>query len=196
MLWITRSCDCIHDSVMGVERPRFCDHGHPFVSEKAATKTKARRSSTGSQPKRDWDDARAKVEEEGCCRICKRTDRKLEAAHVLGREHDEPKVSERTGEILQELYVDPDRVFPACGPFPEGCHGDAEHRRINVLPYLTLEEQIRAVKDAGGIAPAAMRLAPVEHREEVEASRASTVPSPLETDNEAALVGCAERSTA
>lgn len=124
-----------------------------------------------SQPKRDWGDARAKVDEEGCCRICKRSDRPLEACHVLGREHDQPRVSEATGEVLQELYVHPDRIFPGCGPFPEGCHGDVDMRRINVLPYLTLDEQIQAVKDAGGIAPAMMRLAPVDHREEVEASR-------------------------
>jgi hypothetical protein len=120
-----------------------------------------------SQPKRDWADARAKVEEEGCCRICKRTDRKLEAAHVLGREHDEPK---SPGSAT--LYVHPDRIFPACGPFPDGCHGDVDHRRISSLPYLTLDEQLQAVRDAGGIAQARMRLEPVEHREEVEGAAA------------------------
>jgi hypothetical protein len=170
MLWTAQPCGCTHDSVMGKKRPRKCECGNVFVrpTERAGKPRKALRR---IQPKRDWTDARAKVEQEGCCRICKRSDRPLEACHVLGREHDEPKVSKETGEILKELYVHPDRIFPGCGPFPEGCHGDVDMRRINVLPYLTLEEQLQAVKDAGGIAVAAMRLAPVDHREEVEASR-------------------------
>lgn len=175
---------------MGRKRPEVCDHGNWFVSEKTLETERRRASEQPSrgrvgkprqrkpmkrtEPKRDWTDARAKVEEEGCCRICKRSDRPLEAAHVLGREHDEPKMrmDPSTGELIptRVLYVDPLRVFPACGPFPNGCHGDAEYRRINVLPYLTLEEQVQAVKDAGGIEPARIRLAPVEHREEVEAS--------------------------
>jgi hypothetical protein len=179
-----RNCDCTREIYAGHKRPDRCEHGNLFEKVRPdGTTSRSCHGSTGSkEPKRDWTDAQAKVDQEGCCRICKRTDRPLEATHILGREHDEPKVSKQTGEILTELYVDPDRVFPACGPFPEGCHGDAEYRRINVLLYLTLEEQIRAVKDAGGIAPAVMRLAPVEHREEVEASAAPT-------QTEGALVG-------
>jgi hypothetical protein len=156
--------------------PHFCEHGNLYVySKRLGTKTKdpggkpSYSSMKRSEPDRDWTDARAKVDEEGCCRICKRTDRKLEAAHVLGREHDEPKVSEATGNHMNVLYVDPDRIFPACGPFPDGCHGDVDLHRINYLPYLTLEEQVRAVRDAGGIEPARIRLEPVTHREAVEA---------------------------
>lgn len=157
------------------------DHGDTYVYEKQLRRSSAPKSSATSkprkprkpmkrsQPQRDWTDALAKVEEEGCCRICKRTDRKLDAAHVLGREHDEPKVGEG-GRILQTLYVHPDRIIPACGPFPEGCHGDIDMRRINLLPHLTLNEQIQAVRDAGGIEAARIRLAPVEHKREVEAS--------------------------
>lgn len=130
---------------------------------------KQRRRSTG--PKRDWSLAITKVEEEACCRICKRSDCKLDAAHVLGREHDEPKV-DGDGRPLKELLVHPDRVFPACGPFPNGCHGDVDMKRVNYLPYLTLPEQLKAVEDCGGIAPAYMRLMPVEHREERERSAA------------------------
>jgi hypothetical protein len=122
-----------------------------------------------AQPDRDWTDARAKVEEEGCCRICKRTDRPLEAAHVLGREHDEPKIG-ANGRPLKTLYVDPDRIVPACGPFPEGCHGEIHSHQINVVHHLTMDEQLRAVRDAGGIAPAWSLLARVEHREEIEAT--------------------------
>jgi len=149
---------------MGQKRDPLCAHGNLF--EKEAAKN-ARRPMRRSEPKRDWTDAHAKVQEEGCCRICKRTDRPLEAAHVLGREHDEPKISKSTGEILKELYVHPDRIFPACGPFPAGCHGDAEHRNINVLSHLTLEEQLQAVRDAGSIEAARIRLEPVNYNAEV-----------------------------
>jgi hypothetical protein len=178
--WIARDCGCRQEVFNGHKRERFCaEHGNVFESQAAIESRNNRRSSPRrtSEPKRDWTDARAKVEHERCCRICKKEEapgRPLEAAHVLGREHDEPKVSRTTGEILKELYVDPNRIFPACGPFPAGCHGDAEYRRINVLPYLTLEEQLQAVKDAGGIEAARIRLEPVTYREEVEASAAPT----------------------
>jgi hypothetical protein len=43
-----------------------------------------------SQPQRQWDDARAKVEREGQCRVCG-TPYNVEAAHTVGREHDAPK---------------------------------------------------------------------------------------------------------
>jgi hypothetical protein len=162
---------CEAEYYAGQKRPRVCDHGAVF--EKPAA-PKPRKPMKRSEPKRDWTDARRKVEEEGCCRICKRTDRPLEAAHVLGREHDEPKVVARNlfdGESVttsKTLYVHPDRIVPLCGPFPSGCHGDIDMRRINVLPYLTLEEQLQAVKDAGSIEAARIRLEPVTHRHEVE----------------------------
>jgi len=188
MLFVATPCGCQREIGMTKAREaQTCEHGNLLRYSKALSGSASSRPSTASsarrprkklrrsEPKRDWTDARAKVDHEGCCRICKRTDRKLEAAHVLGREHDEPKVSKTTGEILQELYVHPDRVFPACGPFPAGCHGDAEYRRINVLSHLTLEEQLQAVKDAGGIEAARIRLEPVTHREEVEASSAPAI---------------------
>src|SRR6185437_16874831 len=103
-----------------------------------------------SEPKRDWSLAITKVEEEGCCRICKRTDRKLDASHILGREHDEPKVG-ADGRPLKELLVHPARIIPACGPYPLHCHGAQHRHEVDTLRYLTLEEQLMAVKDAGSI---------------------------------------------
>jgi hypothetical protein len=197
-LYRTRDCDCTAQMWPGQKRPGRCEeHGNRFqteaelnppqcsslrpvspkrqADEDAGTRPRRHGSTLNQrQPDRDWTAARAKVEEEGCCRICKRTDRKLDAAHVLGREHDEPKVSRSTGEILKELYVDPDRIFPACGPFPDNCHGDVDFNRINYLQVLTLPEQIKAVEDAGGIEAARIRLAPVENREEVERSAVAT----------------------
>jgi len=189
MLHVADPCGCQRDiGTTKAREPQHCEHGNLYRYAKALGRSGASSASEGrttragsrrrkptqsKQPKRDWTDARAKVEHEHCCRICKKeaaSGRPLEAAHVLGREHDEPKVSGVTGEPLKELYVHPDRIFPACGPFPGGCHGDAEYRRINVLPFLTLEEQLQAVRDAGGIELARIRLAPVEHREEIETS--------------------------
>lgn len=179
MLHVAESCGCQKEIGMTKARePQHCDHGNLYVYTKALGRPGPSSSSEGSsarkaserprrsrlkrlQPRRDWADARAKVEEEGSCRICKTSDRKLEAAHVLGRQHDEPKVNKATGEILKELYVHPDRIVPLCGPFPEGCHGDVDYNRVNLVHNLTIDEQVQAVKDAGGIAPAWVKLAPV-----------------------------------
>ncbi len=169
--WIARDCGCRQVVYAGHKRVKLCElHGNLFESEAVIEgregKPRQRSFGTGSkEPKRDWTDARAKVEEEGCCRICKRSDRKLEAAHILGREHDEPKlkVEPITGELVpsKTLHVEPDRIVPLCGPFPEGCHGDVDYNRVNLVHYLTIDEQVQAVKDAGGIAPAWVKLAPV-----------------------------------
>jgi hypothetical protein len=161
-LWATECCT--QDVFMGKKRERFCDHGRPFQKVRDGDQEAPqprRRSLSSNEPKRDWTDARAKAEEEGCCRICKTKARKIEAAHVLGREHDEPKVNKATGEALKELHVHPDRIVPLCGPFPEGCHGDVDYNRVNLVHYLTIDEQVQAVRDAGGIAPAFTALAPV-----------------------------------
>lgn len=159
-IWKT-DCGCTQEVFVGQKRKKVCDdHGHLFVSEKAKADPRSH-----AEPKRDWSDALAKVELEGCCRICKRSNVKLEAAHVLGREHDEPKVSVGSdGESFiasKVLYVHPDRIVPLCGPFPDGCHGDVDHNRVNLVHHLTIEEQVQAVRDAGGIAPAWTALAPV-----------------------------------
>jgi hypothetical protein len=172
--WIAQPCGCTQTVGIGQKREKLCEHRHVFAKVDGDGKAKSpwRRR---NEPQRDWADARAKVEHEGCCRICKKSEapgRPLEAAHVLGREHDEPKVSRTTGEILQELYVKPERIFPACGPSPGGCHGEAERNEINVLQFLTLEEQLQAVKDAGGIEAARIRLEPVTHLEEVREAAA------------------------
>jgi hypothetical protein len=170
-LWKT-DCGCTQEVAMGAKRDRFCEHGRPYLRVREDGSL-VRGLGYSGEPDRDWTDARAKVEEEGSCRICKREatpKHPLEAAHILGREHDEPKVSKRTGEILKELYVHPDRIVPLCGPFPAGCHGDVDHNRVNLVHHLTIEEQVQAVKDAGGIAPAWVELAPVGPREDEKAA--------------------------
>ena len=119
----------------------------------------ARKQMKRSQPKRDWTDARAKVDAEGKCRRCG-LGAYLEAAHVTGREHDRPKGNGRT------RYVHPDSVVPLCGPFPMGCHGMQHRHEFDLLPLLTLREQLRAVEDCGGIELARRRLCPSEFASE------------------------------
>lgn len=84
--------------------------------------------------RRDWSAAREKVEGEGRCRACRRTDRGLEAAHVIGRIHD-PK----DGKVRA---VD---VVPLC----RECHRAYDARSLSILEVLTLEEQAAAVAHLG-----------------------------------------------
>lgn len=183
IILLAQPCGCVQEHFNGKKRPKLCECGNLFERPEAvkARRERAERRASATreqsrptrprgrsrQPDRDWTPALEKVEEEGCCRICKCTDRKLEAAHILGREYDEPKVTP-DGRVLKVLVVKKDRIVPACGPFPEGCHGDIDLKRVDLLPVLTLEEQLQAVKDAGGIQHARTLLAPVESREEVQ----------------------------
>lgn len=97
--------------------------------------------------KRDWSKARAKVDAERRCRVCGNTGR-VEAAHVIGRARD------RDGVVAAESIV------PLCGPATDSgsCHGRYDGRKLDLLPYLTPEEQTRAVADAGGIVSATIRV--------------------------------------
>lgn len=112
-------------------------------------------------PPRDWSDAREKLEREEVCRNCGTT-QALECAHIIGRVHDEPKA-----EGSRTLYVKPERIVPLCGPFPDGCHGDFDQHRIDLISKLTVEEQAQAVFDAGGIELARKKLCPSAYQEMV-----------------------------
>ena len=86
--------------------------------------------------KRNWSSARAKVEEEGVCRVCRGGGygNPVEAAHVLGRAYDPP-----TGDVRR---VD---VVPLC----QRCHQAYDARKLDLLPYLSLMEQAAAVLHVG-----------------------------------------------
>lgn len=94
--------------------------------------------------RRDWSQARAKVDAEARCRVCKGGGR-LQAAHVLGRKYDPPSG-----------IVQPDDIIPLCRP----CHELYDGRELGVLPYLTLDEQAAAVRLVG-IMRALRRIDPV-----------------------------------
>lgn len=100
---------------------------------------------------RDWTLARAKVDAEGVCRYCGRRCGRLEAAHTIGRQHD------------QDAVVDPEDIVPLGGPATTSstCHAKHHAHKLNLLSVMTVEEQVAAVRAAGGIAQAFRRLTPV-----------------------------------
>ena len=106
------------------------------------------------QKARRWVEAELKKEQEGACRVCAShnivTDGPLESSHVIGREHD------RWREDLQAYWVDPDSVVPMCGLHHESYHA----RDLDLLPYLTLDEQLVAVDQANGIYSAYRKTCP------------------------------------
>jgi len=114
--------------------------------------------------RRDWSDARQKVDSESACRRCLRSDVPLEAAHVIGRRHDKPRVE---GSTTKVLYVHPDSIWPAC----RDCHQAYDAHEIGIAPFLTAAEQARAVLDAGSLESARRRIDPLDYRPEIEAAR-------------------------
>lgn len=74
-----------------------------------------------------------KVIEEGHCRLCTATD--IETAHLW------PQKRGARG------YNDPDLCVPLCRHH----HGQLDRHELELLPYLTLEEQVALVRAAGGI---------------------------------------------
>lgn len=92
--------------------------------------------------RRDWT-ACAEKRDQGC-RIC--GVHPAEMAHVIGRVHDH-----RRGSVV---VVDADSVCPLC----KSHHEAYDARLLDLLPHLTVEEQARAVVDAGGIEAARRRI--------------------------------------
>lgn len=82
--------------------------------------------------------AREKVEREGC-RVCGAPARQCDAAHLVDRG------------TAGGNFDDPDITIPLCSAIKggAGCHGDYDAHRLDVLPYLTLEEQAAMVKKIG-----------------------------------------------
>lgn len=108
---------------------------------------------------RDWRLAREKVEREGRCRHCARSDRKLEAAHVTGRRNDRREPL-RAVDGLTKGSVHPDRVIPLCGPSVDSgtCHNLYDSHRLDLRYVLTAEEWGQAIKDEGSFGLAERRI--------------------------------------
>ena len=93
--------------------------------------------------KRSWKEARAKVDRDGC-RLCG-SYFAVEAAHLIARSR------------ITTGGEDPRNIVPLCGN--RGCeaHRSFDEGRLDILPYLTREEQAYAV-ELVGLAEAYQRL--------------------------------------
>ena len=111
------------------------------------------RKPTKKKPlRRDWtSEAIPKVEREGCCRVCGSSEN-LEAAHTIGRRWQDERVEGPRGGTY--LLVKADAVVALCLHH----HKLYDARKLDLLPYLYLPEQVFAVETAGGIASANKRL--------------------------------------
>lgn len=87
--------------------------------------------------RRDWSFARAKIDSERCCRVCQSRDH-VEAAHTIGRKYDGATSS-------GVLVVIPHDVVPLCREH----HSAYDKHELDLLPYLTHEEQAAAVSHVG-----------------------------------------------
>lgn len=92
--------------------------------------------------RRDW--SAAEFKRTDYCRMCAKPG-KIELAHVIGRNRDE-----RRGATV---LVNPDSVVPLC----DECHRRYDAHDLDILPILSLDEQVAAVRDAGGIIAALRR---------------------------------------
>lgn len=96
--------------------------------------------------RRDWSSARQKIEREGRCRVCG-SGEFLQAGHTISRAKQDVKDG-------AQLIVKADAVVPLCAV----CHRKYDARQLDLLPYVTLWEQLCAVEAAGGIELARKRL--------------------------------------
>lgn len=80
--------------------------------------------------RRNWDAAKTKVRDEGMCRMCASTDI-LDPAHIIPRS---------LGGGMES-----NDVVPLC----RSCHSEYDAQRLDLLPILTREEQVRAVELVG-----------------------------------------------
>lgn len=111
-------------------------------------------------PRRDWSDAREKVEDEGRCRVC-HIERGLQAAHVTRRSFDQPRPGRKT------LWVNPDSIIPLCPP----CHTAYDHHEISILAHLTHAEQVKALEDMGTIEAVRKRTDPLDYVRTIDEAR-------------------------
>lgn len=98
-----------------------------------------------------WEAARTKVDQEGRCRVCKRTAARvwaLEAAHTIGQKYQDTEI--RHFDLSRdEWWVNPDSVIPLCKDTDGGCHGKYDAHKLDILPYITNDEQADAVAAVG-----------------------------------------------
>jgi 5-methylcytosine-specific restriction endonuclease McrA len=84
---------------------------------------------------RNWAEARRKVTDAGRCRVCRTGQPPIDAAHVIAR-----SLAPNGGEHA-------DAIVELC----RECHNKFDSHQLDLLPYLSLAEQLSAVTVAGGI---------------------------------------------
>ena len=84
---------------------------------------------------RNWAEARSKVINAGRCRVCRTGQPPIDAAHVIPR-----SLAPNGGEHA-------DAIVELC----RECHSRYDAHELDLLPYLSLAEQLSAVTVAGGI---------------------------------------------
>lgn len=108
-----------------------------------------------------WTEARGKVGTEGKCRVCGRSPSehpglvfRLEAAHTVGEDYQDetrfsfdPAFAEDEGLSIE--LVKAASVVPLCIDEAGGCLSRYESGELDLLPYLTVEEQLDAVAAVG-----------------------------------------------
>jgi hypothetical protein len=80
---------------------------------------------------RNWKKAREKVDLEGECRVCG-SDYIVEAAHSSYVRYD-------------DTIVNPERIIPLC----KQCHMKYDAHSLDILAYLSYDEQAIVVRDLG-----------------------------------------------
>lgn len=76
--------------------------------------------------------------------MCGSRDR-VQAAHTIGRKHDETAEVYTAGRVKRVLVVDSLDIVPLC----EEHHQAYDKRALDLLPYLTHAEQAAAVRHVG-----------------------------------------------
>ena len=84
---------------------------------------------------RNWADARRKVIDAGRCRVCRTATPPIDAAHVIPR-----SLAPNGGEHA-------DAIVELC----RECHNRFDSHGLDLVPYLSLAEEVSAVTVAGGI---------------------------------------------
>lgn len=106
------------------------------------------------------------------CRVCGRSDRKIELAHVWGVEADtrDAIVTVVDGQDVRLVTILPARVIPLCGPSVDSgtCHQLQHASRLDVWDHLTETERFQAITDAGGLGQALRKCAPLTWLDRVE----------------------------
>jgi len=92
---------------------------------------------------------RQKVEEEGQCRVCGAPAAVCDAAHLWDRS------------LGVSGFDNADLIVPLCSRIKggEGCHDEYDAHRLDLRPYVTVDESVAVVRAARSIERARNRLA-------------------------------------